>query len=113
MKQKIKQAVCSVLLLIFIMVICYSIGNMIAKRMNQMQADHDLMYIEIGQKVSDVEWLHRFGYISSDEMKALADASENELSLDEFDALLDDILDGKKDACLENWNSILDALGKD
>lgn len=108
MKQKVMGFVFSLVIIGFSIFIGCTISNVLSSQNQQLNQ----YYIEIGKKVADIEWLHRFGYISSDELNSLANASKNGLSLDEFDALLDYILDGKKEDCLEHWNSILFAVNQ-
>jgi len=109
MKQKVKGLVFSFIITSIALLIGCKIGNVLSAQDAQLK----LSYIEIGQKMADVEWLHRFGYVSSDELNSLADASKNGLSLDEFDALLNYILDGKKEDCLESWDTLLGTVSQD
>ncbi len=55
--------------------------------------------MEVGMKCSDLEWLYRAGMVSDDEFKTFQNAYPN-LSIDEMDKLLDELLEGKEEEYL-------------
>ena len=60
--------------------------------------------IELGMKISDLKWLAREGKISEDEIAKFNNSTN--LSVEEMNQLLDELLEGKEDEYLgekQNW----------
>jgi len=60
--------------------------------------------MHISNKYSDVQLLHYYGYISNDEFRSVSDYPEDNLSLEEYNALLDQLLEGRKNELTESYH---------
>ena len=99
MKQK-SVAIVS-LVLLYIAVSIFGIG--------MQQINHNRLYPEvqtpavISQKKMDIEMLHQFGYISAKEWKTFSEKVNSNLSLEEYNSLLDSMLFGREEELMESY----------
>ena len=59
--------------------------------------------LNISQKYANLQLLNRYGYISSNELKSISDQPKNDMSLEEYSALLDQLLEGREAELQESY----------
>ena len=95
MKSKfaLKHVICIVIAIILVLFAHFSYNMRFQK-----QKEDTIAKIELGMKLSDLTWLARAGIISEKELAQFSELvnSSSNLSIEELNNLLDNILEGKK-----------------
>lgn len=70
-------------------------------------------YLEAGMKTADLKWLIREGKISEEELKKIEKSTAGGVSIQEYNEILDSILEGKKDEFLEEQQRFIQLIPSD
>lgn len=85
----------------------------ISKESTERRNELQHAYLEAGMKTVDLEWLIREGKISEEELKKIEKSTVGGVSIQEYNEILDSILEGKKDEFLEEQQRFIQLIPSD
>ena len=62
--------------------------------------------MNISQKYADIRLLHQYGYISKNEFESIYDQPKGNMSLEEYNSLLDQFLEGREAELMESYSKL-------
>lgn len=105
LRKSTKNFIINIIVVLILMIIMCSIIQFT----NHKEAEKQVDLIELGMKASDLKWLARAGEISEEELTEFQKSASN-LSVEEANQLLDELLEGKEEEYLEKQEVLLSKI---